>query len=71
MLKSGLDVILDDRPERAGVKFKDADLIGFPIQVIIGEKNLDKGKVELKTRKTKKSELVDKSEVIATLKQSS
>jgi len=67
MSGAGLDVILDDRPERAGVKFKDADLIGFPIQVIIGEKNLEKGKVELKTRKTKKSELVDKSEIIIRL----
>ena len=60
MIKEGKDVIIDDRPERAGVKFKDADLIGFPTQIIIGEKNLEKGKVEIKTRKTQKSELVDK-----------
>lgn len=64
MCEAGLDVIIDDRPERAGVKFKDADLIGFPIQVIIGQKNLEKGKVELKIRKNKKSELVDKKDVI-------
>lgn len=68
MLKDGMDVIIDDRPERAGVKFKDADLIGFPIQVIIGEKNLEKGKIELKTRKTKKSELVDKDTILKQLK---
>ncbi len=68
MTKAGLDVIIDDRPERAGVKFKDADLIGFPIQVIIGEKNLQKGKVEVKTRKDKKSNLVDKKDVIKKLK---
>jgi len=68
MSRAGLDVILDDRPERAGVKFKDADLIGFPTQVIIGEKNLEKGKVELKTRKTGKSELVAKSELLPRLK---
>ena len=68
MLKDGLDVIIDDRPERAGVKFKDADLVGFPLQLIIGEKNLEKGKVELEHRKTRKSELVDKSEILAKLK---
>ncbi|MGB2705596.1 MAG: proline--tRNA ligase [Candidatus Omnitrophota bacterium] len=68
MSERGLDVILDDRAERAGVKFKDADLIGFPVQVIIGEKNLENGKVELKTRKTKKTELVDKDTILKQLK---
>ena len=62
--KAGLDCILDDRQERAGVKFKDADLIGFPTQVIIGEKNLADGKVEIKDRKTKKIDLVNTSDVI-------
>jgi prolyl-tRNA synthetase len=70
MSKEGLDVIIDDRPERAGVKFKDADLIGFPIQVIIGEKNLEKGKVEVKARKDKKSKLVDKEDAIKEAKTS-
>jgi prolyl-tRNA synthetase len=46
----GVDVILDDRDERPGVKFKDADLIGFPIRVGIGEKSLAKGEVEIKPR---------------------
>jgi prolyl-tRNA synthetase len=46
----GLDVILDDRDERPGFKFKDADLIGFPIRVGIGEKSLAKGEVEIKVR---------------------
>ena len=46
----GVDVILDDRDERPGVKFKDADLIGFPIRVGVGEKSLAKGEVELKPR---------------------
>ena len=46
----GVDVILDDRDERPGVKFKDADLIGFPIRVSIGEKSLAKGEVEIKPR---------------------
>ena len=46
----GVDVILDDRDERPGVKFKDADLVGFPIRVSIGEKSLAKGEVEIKPR---------------------
>ncbi len=50
--EKGFEVLLDDRDERAGVKFKDADLIGIPFRVIIGEKNLKEGAVELKERKT-------------------
>jgi prolyl-tRNA synthetase len=46
----GIDVILDDRDERAGVKFKDADLIGFPLRVGLGEKSFAKGEVEIKVR---------------------
>lgn len=47
---AGLDVLLDDRDERPGFKFKDADLIGIPLRVSIGEKSLAKGEVELKPR---------------------
>ncbi|MFA6413955.1 MAG: proline--tRNA ligase, partial [Syntrophales bacterium] len=46
----GVEVILDDRDERAGVKFKDADLIGIPLRVTIGPKNLAAGNVEIKIR---------------------
>jgi prolyl-tRNA synthetase len=46
----GVDVIIDDRDERPGVKFKDADLVGFPLRIGIGEKSLAKGEVELKVR---------------------
>ena len=67
LTKAGLDVILDDRNERAGVKFKDADLIGFPTQVIIGEKNLEKGKVEIKSRKDRKSNLIDRKDLLFSL----
>jgi prolyl-tRNA synthetase len=56
--KAGIDVLYDDRPERAGVKFNDADLIGLPIRVTIGDKSLKEGKVELKARSEKKAELV-------------
>jgi len=50
--EKGFEVLMDDRDERAGIKFKDADLIGVPWRVIIGEKNLKEGVVELKDRKT-------------------
>jgi len=46
----GVDVILDDRDDRPGVKFKDADLVGFPLRVGLGEKSLAKGEVEVKPR---------------------
>jgi prolyl-tRNA synthetase len=46
----GVDVILDDRNERPGVKFKDSELVGFPLRIGIGEKSLAKGEVEIKPR---------------------
>ena len=49
--KAGVEVVLDDRPERAGVKFKDADLIGFPYRITAG-KTLSEGLVEFKIRET-------------------
>ena len=52
LLSLGADVALDDRSERAGFKFKDADLIGYPVQVVIGKKSLENGVVEVKTRKS-------------------
>ena len=48
----GIDVLLDDRKERAGVKFKDCDLIGYPIRVTVGPKAIEEGTVELRIRKT-------------------
>ena len=53
--ESGIEVLMDDRDERAGVKFKDADLIGIPTQIIFGERNLKEGLVEIKDRKSKES----------------
>ncbi|MBI1821972.1 MAG: proline--tRNA ligase [Nitrospirae bacterium] len=50
--KEGFEVLIDDRAERPGVKFNDADLLGIPYQIIVGEKNLNEGVVELKDRKT-------------------
>jgi prolyl-tRNA synthetase len=49
---AGVEVLLDDRDERPGFKFKDADLIGIPLRIVVGSKNLADGKVELKNRKT-------------------
>lgn len=59
-----MEVLLDDRDERPGVKFKDADLIGIPIQVIIGEKGLKENKVEIKFRRTKESRMVSVSNAV-------
>jgi prolyl-tRNA synthetase len=55
---AGISVLFDDREERAGVKFNDADLIGCPIRVTLGEKNLKEGMVELKPRKEKDNRLI-------------
>ncbi len=55
---AGIAVLFDDRDERAGVKFNDADLIGCPIRVTVGEKALQNGMVELKPRKEKENKLV-------------
>ncbi len=52
LVAKGVEVLLDDRDERAGVKFKDADLIGIPIRVTIGPKKLAEGKVEIRMRDT-------------------
>lgn len=64
MIAAGIEVLMDDRAERAGVKFKDADLIGIPTQVILGEKNLREGLVEIKDRKTKETVKVRTAEVL-------
>jgi len=50
LLQGGIDVLLDDRPIRGGVKFKDADLIGIPLRVTVGQRALAEGNVELKLR---------------------
>jgi prolyl-tRNA synthetase len=55
---SGIDCIVDDRDQRAGVKFKDADLIGFPLRVVIGEKGLAEKKIELKWRWDKETTML-------------
>jgi len=65
MSAQGIAALMDDREERAGVKFKDADLIGIPTQVVLGEKNLKENLVEMKDRKTKETVKVKIEEVVA------
>jgi prolyl-tRNA synthetase len=63
---AGLEVLLDDRDERPGVKFKDADLIGLPVRIAVGKKSLAEGKVEWKLRSsTGQAELVPLGEALA------
>ena len=50
--QAGIDTLLDDRKERAGVKFADCDLIGYPVRVVIGPKAVEEGQIEVKVRKT-------------------
>ncbi len=66
--KSGIETLLDDRDERAGVKFKDADLIGIPYRIVTG-RSLKDGKVEVVERATKKSQDIAIDQVTSTLKQ--
>jgi prolyl-tRNA synthetase len=64
--KAGIEVLLDDRDERAGVKFNDADLIGVPFRITVGKKIKD-GKVELFTRLTRQSEDVPVDSIVQTI----
>ena len=63
LARAGLDVLYDDREERAGVKFKDADLLGIPLRLAVGKKGLAEGKVEWKLRRGKEVELVALADV--------
>ncbi len=56
---AGVEVLLDDRDVRAGVKFKDADLVGIPLRVVLGERGLKDGKLEIKWSWDKQAELID------------
>jgi len=59
LLAAGIDALFDDRDVRAGVKFKDADLVGFPLRLVVGERNLKQGKIEMKWRWSAQAELID------------
>jgi Prolyl-tRNA synthetase len=64
LLAKGIEVILDDRDERAGVKFKDADLIGIPLRITVGPKALQENKVEVKKRWEKDINMMGMEEVL-------
>ena len=61
--KNSVDVLLDDRDASPGFKFKDADLIGFPVRVVVSQKGLERGELEVKLRSEKESHLVKVSDV--------
>jgi prolyl-tRNA synthetase len=72
LTQAGIDVLWDDRDERPGVKFKDADLLGMPLRVTIGGKGLAAGNIELKPRREKdpkKAELIPVAQAAEVLKQ--
>jgi prolyl-tRNA synthetase len=62
--QNGVEVLLDDRDERPGVKFKDADLVGIPLRVTIGAKALEKGCIELRSRRDGKTEEIPASDAV-------
>ncbi|MCG3117583.1 MAG: proline--tRNA ligase [Candidatus Manganitrophus sp. SA1] len=64
MIRAGIETIIEDRSERAGVKFNDADLLGVPYQVVLGEKNLHEGFVELKNRRTGEKQKIEVEKAI-------
>ena len=68
LMQNGISVLFDDREAAAGFKFNDADLLGMPIQIVIGEKKLKDNKVELKIRKVNQRLDVDLTEVLNNIK---
>ena len=67
LISAGIDSVIDDRNERAGFKFKDADLIGFPFKVVSG-KLVSEGKVEIKIRRTGESLEIEAAQLVETIK---
>jgi prolyl-tRNA synthetase len=65
---AGIETILDDRPDRPGVKFNDADLVGFPLRLTVGEKSLARGLVELKGRRESEPTAVPPAEAVAAVR---
>ncbi len=65
---AGIEVLYDDRDERAGVKFNDADLIGIPLRVTISKRSLQNGGLEFKRRDSEDKRIIPQEEIVATLK---
>ncbi|MEH8047853.1 proline--tRNA ligase [Gallibacterium anatis] len=64
LLAQGVEVLFDDRKERPGVMFADMELIGIPHMIVIGEKNLEKGEIEYKSRRSGEKQMVDKQQLV-------
>ena len=67
--EAGVEVLFDDRPERPGVKFKDMDLVGFPVRVVVGQRGLSNGEVELSLRRDGEKILVPVENAIEKIKE--
>ena len=63
--EAGVEVLYDDRKERPGVKFKDADLIGIPVRVVVGKRSLDEGQVELSLRRDREKQMINRTDLVA------
>jgi len=61
---AGVDLLFDDRPERPGVKFNDADLIGFPVRIVVGKRGLSEGQVELSLRRDGEKRMVPLADAV-------
>ncbi len=70
LIAAGFEALYDDRDERAGVKFNDAELIGIPVQVIVGDRNLKQNQVEVKFRDSGKTELIALDAILPKLRES-
>lgn len=62
--KNNIEVLCDDRDTRAGEKFADSDLLGIPLRLIVSDKNLEKGEIEVKERTGGKVSMLKESEVV-------
>jgi len=68
LMAAGIEVLYDDRPERAGVKFKDADLIGLPLRITISDRAAQEGVVEVRVRRTGETHEVKRDELVTFVK---
>jgi len=66
--EAGIEVLYDDRQERAGVKFNDADLTGVPVRVVVGKRALAEGKIELSLRADREKKMVARADLLAEVK---
>ncbi|CCO09434.1 proline--tRNA ligase [Desulforamulus hydrothermalis] len=67
--RAGLEAVLDDRPERPGVKFKDADLVGYPLRIVVGSKAVQEGLVEMRQRRSGQTDLLPLSDAVDRVKE--